>query len=103
MYENRLLISDACPLILPYHVALDQAREQQKGAIGTTCRGIGPSYEDKVGRRCIRFGDLFYPELLRERLQDLHHYHTTVLENFFDDPVSFDFEDIYQGLLKHAD
>ena len=58
---DRLRISDACILILPYHVALDRAREVAKGdaKIGTTGRGIGPAYEDKVARRAVRFGDLF--------------------------------------------
>ena len=61
---NRLRISQACPLILPYHVALDQAREIKKGAekLGTTGRGIGPAYEDKVARRAIRLNDLLFPE-----------------------------------------
>lgn len=59
--RDRLLISEACPLILPYHIALDQAREKARGnkAIGTTGRGIGPAYEDKVARRGLRVGDLF--------------------------------------------
>src|SRR5476649_679276 len=58
---GRLKVSDACPLVMPYHVLLDQAREKARGkaAIGTTGRGIGPAYEDKVARRAIRFGDLF--------------------------------------------
>ena len=58
---ERLRISNACILLLPYHVALDQAREKAKGkgAIGTTGRGVGPAYEDKIARRALRFGDLF--------------------------------------------
>ena len=65
--RSRLKISEACPLILPYHVALDQAREAAKGdgKIGTTGRGIGPAYEDKVARRAIRLQDLFHPRALR--------------------------------------
>ena len=61
--RQRLKISPACPLILPYHVALDQAREAARGSrkIGTTGRGIGPAYEDKVARRGLRFGDLMHP------------------------------------------
>ncbi|MGE9715805.1 adenylosuccinate synthetase, partial [Escherichia coli] len=59
--RSRLLLSEACPLILPYHIALDNAREKARGekAIGTTGRGIGPAYEDKVARRGLRVGDLF--------------------------------------------
>ena len=67
--RNRLLISEACPLILPIHVALDQVREIARGnkAIGTTGRGIGPAYEDKVARRGVRAGDLLNPEVFAEK------------------------------------
>ena len=62
--RSRLKISPACPLVLPYHVALDQAREGAMGdaKVGTTGRGIGPAYEDKIARRAIRLQDLFYPD-----------------------------------------
>ena len=75
--EGRLGISPACHLILPYHVALDQAREEAKGAkaIGTTGRGIGPCYEDKVGRRGIRVTDLAHPEILKEKCEQIAKYH----------------------------
>ena len=81
----RLKISEACPLILPYHVALDNARENAKGVnkIGTTGRGIGPAYEDKVGRRALRLQDLFYPERFAEKLESVLDYHNFVLENYF--------------------
>lgn len=81
---KQLRISDACVLILPYHVALDQAREQAKGkeAIGTTGRGIGPAYEDKVARRAIRFGDLFEEKKLRAKLESILNYHNFVLEHY---------------------
>lgn len=81
---ERLRISEACVLILPYHVALDQAREQAKGkdAIGTTGRGIGPAYEDKVARRAVRFGDLFHPERLKAKLEEVLKYHNFVLEHY---------------------
>ncbi|HAU42453.1 MAG TPA: adenylosuccinate synthase, partial [Gammaproteobacteria bacterium] len=67
--RRRLTISPNCPVILPSHVALDQARERARGskAIGTTGRGIGPAYEDKVARRGIRIGELSEPELCKER------------------------------------
>src|SRR5262245_53935041 len=81
----RLSISEACPLILPYHSALDLAREAAKGErkIGTTGRGIGPAYEDKVARRAIRLQDLFKPERFAEKLRELLEYHNFVLKNYF--------------------
>ena len=68
--RTRLFISDNCPLILPIHIALDQAREVKKGKekIGTTGRGIGPAYEDKISRRGIRLGDLSNEKILHEKL-----------------------------------
>ena len=82
--KSRLNISEACPLILPYHVALDAAREASKGEakIGTTGRGIGPAYEDKVARRAIRLQDLFMPTRFAERLLELLDYHNFVLKNY---------------------
>src|SRR3954469_4754683 len=81
----RLKISEACPLILPYHAALDLAREAAKGAqkLGTTGRGIGPAYEDKVARRAIRLQDLFKPVRFAEKLQELLEFHNFVLKNFY--------------------
>lgn len=81
---ERLRISDACVLILPYHIALDRARELAKGksAIGTTGRGIGPAYEDKVARRAVRFGDLFNEKRLREKLEEVLAYHNFVLQHY---------------------
>jgi adenylosuccinate synthase len=89
---KRLRISDACVLILPYHVALDQARELAKGEakIGTTGRGIGPAYEDKVARRAIRFGDLFDEKRLAAKLEEVLTYHNFVLKNYHQvAPVEF--------------
>jgi adenylosuccinate synthase len=82
---KRLRISEACPLILPYHVALDQAREAAMGAakIGTTGRGIGPAYEDKVARRAIRVQDLFARERFAAKLGEVLDYHNFVLRNYF--------------------
>ena len=91
--RSRLKISPACPLILPYHVALDVAREAARGnqKIGTTGRGIGPAYEDKVARRGLRFGDLANMERCAERLKTVMEYHNFTLENYFNaEPVSFD-------------
>ncbi|MBX6318585.1 adenylosuccinate synthase [Pigmentiphaga sp.] len=80
----RLRVSEACPLILPYHVAVDQAREARKGAgkIGTTGRGIGPAYEDKVARRAIRVQDLYDPATFDAKLEEALDYHNFVLTNY---------------------
>jgi adenylosuccinate synthase len=85
----RLRISGTCPLILPYHVALDRAREAKRGdaKIGTTGRGIGPAYEDKVGRRAVRVGDLFAPERLRERVREVLDFHNFALTQYFGQPA----------------
>lgn len=91
VYE-RLRISEACPLILPYHEALDKAREIAKGAgkIGTTGRGIGPAYEDKVARRAIRLQDLFHRKRFAAKLGEVLDYHNFVLKNYFKaDTVDF--------------
>lgn len=91
--RERLRLSLACPLILPYHVALDKAREEAKGEnkIGTTGRGIGPAYEDKVSRRGLRLGDLANPEAFAEKLKEVMEYHNFVLENFYKvEPIDFE-------------
>jgi len=83
--QSRLRISEACPLILPHHVALDQAREAAKGIgkIGTTGRGIGPAYEDKVARRAIRLQDLFHRKRFAAKLGEVLDFHNFVLKNYF--------------------
>ena len=91
--RDNLRISPACPLILPHHQALDLAREQARGEakIGTTGRGIGPAYEDKVARRGLRLGDLQAPERFAERLSDVMEYHNFVLTQFYKaDAVSYE-------------
>ena len=82
--RSRLQISEICPLILPYHVAIDKAREARKGEgkIGTTGRGIGPAYEDKVARRALRVQDLFNPSLFDEKLAEVLDYHNFVLTKY---------------------
>lgn len=90
--RQRLRISEACPLILPYHVALDHAREKARGskAIGTTGRGIGPAYEDKVSRRGLRLGDLLHRERFASKLGEVLDYHNFALQHYFKcDTVSF--------------
>lgn len=97
--KERLLISEACPLILPFHVALDVAREAARGdkKIGTTGRGIGPAYEDKVARRGLRIGDLFNPELFAEKLKVLMELHNFTLTQYYKlDPID------YQTTLDNA-
>lgn len=97
--RERLLISEACALILPVHVAIDQAREKARGskAIGTTGRGIGPAYEDKVARKGLRAGDLLDPVSFAEKLRELIDYHNFMLVNFYKaEPVD------YQQILDEA-
>ncbi|HNT61980.1 MAG TPA: adenylosuccinate synthase [Candidatus Desulfobacillus denitrificans] len=101
--ESRLKISEACPLILPYHQALDVAREAAKGAkkIGTTGRGIGPAYEDKVARRGLRVQDLLRPKRFAEKLAEILDYHNFVLKNYLgSDPV--DFQRVLEGAMAVA-
>ena len=89
---KRLKIDPATSLLLPYHIALDQAREKQRGkdAIGTTGRGIGPAYEDKVARRGLRVVDLLYPHQLAEKLKILAEYHNFHLKEFYKvEPIPF--------------
>jgi adenylosuccinate synthase len=97
---NRLRISQACPLILPYHVAVDQAREAKMGLakIGTTGRGIGPAYEDKVARRAIRLNDLLFPERFREKLVEVLDYHNFVLTKYLNAPA-ISFESVFEPTL----
>ncbi|NWG29994.1 MAG: adenylosuccinate synthase [Rhodocyclaceae bacterium] len=101
--EARVKISEACPLILPYHQALDVAREAAKGAkkIGTTGRGIGPAYEDKVARRGLRVQDLLRPKRFAEKLGEVLDYHNFVLKNYLGaEPV--DFQQVFDGAMALA-
>ncbi|SIO26229.1 adenylosuccinate synthase [Salinivibrio sp. ES.052] len=102
--RERLFLSEACPLILPYHIALDAAREQALGkkAIGTTGRGIGPAYEDKVARRGLRVGDLFDKEAFAEKLKEVMELHNFQLEHFYKvEPVSY--EETLAKVMEQAD
>jgi len=87
--RSRLAISPACPLVLPYHVALDQARETAMGdeKIGTTGRGIGPAYEDKIARRALRVQDLLYPDRFAAKLERVLAYHNFVLTQHYRRPA----------------
>jgi len=101
---DRLKISAACPLILPYHIAIDQARELAKGEkkIGTTGRGIGPAYEDKVARRAIRVGDLLDSERFASKLKEVLEYYNFVLTQYHKvEPISYD--EVYAAGLEMAE
>ena len=101
---ERLRISEACPLILPCHIALDQAREKARGVskIGTTGRGIGPAYEDKVARRAIRLQDLFHRDRLAAKLGEILDYHNFVLKNYFNAPI-VDFQKSLDDALMQSE
>jgi len=120
--RSRLRISEACPLILPVHVALDVAREaaREQGGharIGTTGRGIGPAYEDKIARRALRVHDLKYPERFAAKLRELLTLHNHVLTSFlgsagftFDGPLSHymvdgqvQFQPVFDEAMRHAE
>ena len=100
----RLRISEACPLILPYHVALDNARENARGIekIGTTGRGIGPAYEDKVARRAIRLQDLFHRDRLSAKLSEILDYHNFVLKHYFNATI-VDFQKTLEEALAQSE
>ncbi len=99
--NNRLFISENCPLILPSHIKIDQVRDKDE-FIGTTGRGIGPAYEDKVGRRAIRFGDLKDEALLRKKVSRLIKIHNKLLKHFYD-TEPFSEEEILNNLLSYRD
>lgn len=98
--ESRLKVSEACPVILPYHTALDCAREVARGAakIGTTGKGIGPAYEDKVARRAIRVADLLNEKRFTEKLRENLDYHNFVLTDFLNAPA-VDFQETLDNAL----
>ena len=105
--RSRLRISEACPLILPFHAAIDIAREafREKGGtekIGTTGRGIGPAYEDKIARRALRVQDLKYPERFATKLRELLDLHNFVLTGFLNAPA-VDFDTVYNEAMLHAE
>ena len=102
--RERLRISPSCPLILSFHVALDQAREKARGdaKIGTTGRGIGPAYEDKVARRGLRVGDLFHRERFAAKLGELLDYHNFVLQNYYKEPA-VDFQKTLDECMAYAE
>jgi adenylosuccinate synthase len=102
--KSRLRISEACALILPIHIAIDQAREKARGnkAIGTTGRGIGPAYEDKVARRGLRAGDLLSPQRFAEKLKELIAYHNFMLVNYYK-TAAVDYDETLKTALTLAE
>ena len=102
--QDRLKISAACPLILPYHVALDQAREARRGEnkIGTTGRGIGPCYEDKAARRALRLGDLRDPARFASALEEVLDYHNHVLAHYYG-VDALEFSAVLDEALAHGE
>ncbi len=102
--RERIRLSESCPLILPYHIALDQAREIARGkkAIGTTGRGIGPCYEDKISRRGIRLGELLDADHFAQRLKEVMDYHNFALEHYYRQPT-VDYQQVLDQSLAHAE
>ena len=100
--QSKLMISSQCPLILPSHIAIDEAREKSlgKNAIGTTGRGIGPVYEDKVARRAVHVMDLFEEDLFRSKLTSLTTYHNFLLEKLYESEGT-DLEGTYKDWMNH--
>ena len=103
--KKNLKISEACPLVLPVHIALDKVRESflNNNEIGTTKNGIGPAYEDKVARRAIRIGDLRDEFSLKEKLSKLLHLHNFLLEKYYKHCEIFDVDEILENLMSHKD
>lgn len=102
--RDRIFLSESCPLILPFHIALDQAREIARGnkAIGTTGRGIGPCYEDKISRRGIRLGELMDADHFAKRLKEVMDYHNFALEHYFKQPT-VDYDTVLKEALEQAE
>ena len=100
--SQSLRVSAACPLILPFHIELDKLREEGKGAIGTTGRGIGPAYEDKAARRAIRAGDLFNEANLSTKLKGLLDYYNFLFVDYFQ-ATPIEYSPLWDKLLSYAE
>ncbi len=98
-FENRFFISSNCPLILPTHISIDKARDKGE-SIGTTGRGIGPAYEDKVGRRSVKLDDLADEQKLKEKLNIQVNYHNKLLKNIYKKDTH-DVEKIFDAILSY--
>ena len=98
-FKNRLFVSSACSLILPTHISIDQIRDK-KESIGTTGRGIGPAYEDKIGRRAIRLGDMGNIDLLEEKVELLINYHNRLLKDLYKDNTH-NAKDVFNEIMNY--
>ena len=98
-FNDRFFVSSGCTLILPSHISIDKVRDK-KESIGTTGRGIGPAYEDKIGRRAIRFGDLSNKTILKEKIRLLVGYHNRLLEDLYDHET-YDVEEVFKDILQY--
>ena len=98
-FDERFFVSSSCALILPSHISIDKVRDK-KESIGTTGRGIGPAYEDKIARRAVRFGDIGNEELLREKIELLVSYHNRLLVELYNEEPH-DIEDMIKELLSY--
>ena len=100
-FQDRFYISSACSLILPSHILIDKVRDK-KESIGTTGRGIGPAYEDKIGRRAVRFGDIGNKSLLKEKIELLVGYHNRLLKELHNHEPH-DVNEIFESIIKYKD
>ena len=100
-FQDRFYISSACSLILPSHISIDKVRDK-KESIGTTGRGIGPAYEDKIGRRAVRFGDIGNRSLLKEKIELLVGYHNRLLKELHNHEPH-DVNEIFESVIKYKD
>ncbi len=100
-FQDRFYISSACSLILPSHISIDKVRDK-KESIGTTGRGIGPTYEDKIGRRAVRFGDIGNKSLLKEKIELLVGYHNRLLKELHNHEPH-DVNEIFESVMKYKD
>ena len=100
-FQDRFYISSACSLILPRHISIDKVRDK-KESIGTTGRGIGPAYEDKIGRRAVRFGDIGNKSLLKEKIELLVGYHNRLLKELHNHEPH-DVNEIFESVIKYKD
>ena len=100
-FQDRFYISSACSLILPSHISIDKVRDK-KESIGTTGRGIGPAYEDKIGRRAVRFGDIGNKSLLKEKIELLVGYHNRLLKELHNHEPH-DVNKIFESVIKYED
>ena len=98
-FDNRFYVSSGCALILPSHISIDKIRDKEE-SIGTTGRGIGPSYEDKIARRAVRFGDIGNEDILRQKVELLVSYHNRLLVELYNEKPH-DIEDVISEIMSY--